>query len=433
MAVVVNPPKDSTNPGAGVTVTNDPLDTVAAETGSPELLRPDIEEQVIKMKPSSTPIDQILRHATNKSTDSMEFGYYAVDQRPEKSSLSKNIDLSDIERNIISAADNDLFDVSDTILFPDVFPNSDGKPLVVRVVSKTDDGYLVVVALNGVKSATGKVVLPKVTKGAIMVRMGRAAGELDVQSPSLEALPERLTNYCQIFKVQIEESILFADHKKEAKWNFSDLDENAFYDFRRGMEKSFLFGVKAKIFDSVQKQNIWTTEGIWWQTNKEFHYTEATFTQATLIDVCKAAFIGNNGNNRRILIGGSDLISMISKLQVQKQLSAKDTEVKWGITWNVIVTNFGTLYVLHDEVFDQVGMPGNGYILDPEYLTKRIYKPLNRLDLELVKSGQRNTNARVLTEISGVILKYPDAHMKIIRDEEDIDTDTSSTGAGEPE
>lgn len=410
--------------GAGATIGNQPLDTTIVDEVSPELLQADIEREVLKMKPSSTPIDQIMRHATAKKTDSMEVGYYAVDVRPERATLATaytqpGSPTSNDVRVTLTCSNNDLFDLTDTILFPGVPGAADdftGTPgsLVVRVVAKTDDGKLIVMALNGTSANGVSGLCPSIPQGSKMVRMGRAAGELEVQSPMLETLPTKKTNYCQIFKMQVEQSSLLAIHKKEADWSWSDLEENAIYEFRRGVEKSFLFGQKSKIYDAVKKQYIYTTGGIWHQTSKEFQYTAGSFTTENFVDLAKQAFVGNNGSNKRVLIGGSDFIATISKIHLDKHLTSTDQEVVWGITWNKIVTNFGTIYCLHDEVFDQVGMPGNGLILDPEFLSKRTLVPFGKMDLDLKKAGVRNTDARVITEISCAVLKYPDAHMKII-------------------
>lgn len=411
--------------GAGAAVTNQPLDMPVTDEVAPDLLEADIEREVLKMKPSSTPIDQIMRHATSKKTDSMEVGYYAVDVRPERSKIKGTYSqpespTANDARVTITTENDDLFDVTDTILFPDVngapndFTGAEGA-LVVRVVAKTDDGKLVVMALNGVTTGGVTGLCPNIPDGSAMVRMGRAAGELEVQSPMLESLPTKKTNYCQIFKMQVEQSSLLAIHKKEADWSWSDLEENAIYEFRRGVEKSYLFGQKSKIYDAVKKQYIFTTGGIWHQTDKEFVYNPEDFTPATFVDLMKQAFVGNNGSEKRILIGGSDFIAMVSKLTTDRYLHAQDQEVKWGITWNKIISNFGTLYCLHDEIFDQVGMPGNAFILDPEFLSKRVFQPFGKMDLDLKTSGQRNTDARVITEISCPVLKYPEAHLKIVQ------------------
>jgi hypothetical protein len=59
--------------------------------------------------------------------------------------------------------------------------------------------------------------------------MGRAASELDVQSPQFEALPKKSRNLCQIFKMQVEQSTLQRLANKEVGWTMSDQEEAAIY------------------------------------------------------------------------------------------------------------------------------------------------------------------------------------------------------------
>ncbi len=43
-----------------------------------------------------------------------------------------------------------------------------------------------------------------------------------------------------------------------------------------------------------------------------------------------------------------------------------------------------------------------------------MHVPFQAENLDLRKSGQRNTDAVVLTEASCLVLRYPNAHMKVI-------------------
>ena len=87
--------------------------------------------------------------------------------------------------------------------------------------------------------------------------------------------------------------------------------------------------------------------------------------------------------------------------------------MKWGIDFSEIRSKFGTLYVLLSEVFDEVGMPDNGMVIDPEYLQKYSHIPFSTEALNLKASGVRNVDALVLTEASCLVLRYPKAHMRI--------------------
>ena len=88
---------------------------------------------------------------------------------------------------------------------------------------------------------------------------------------------------------------------------------------------------------------------------------------------------------------------------------------KWGIDFTEITSKFGRLYLLLSEVFDECGMPENGIIIDPEYIQKYVHIPFSTDSLDLKSSGQRNADALVLTEASCLVLRYPNAHMRIVR------------------
>lgn len=86
----------------------------------------------------------------------------------------------------------------------------------------------------------------------------------------------------------------------------------------------------------------------------------------------------------------------------------------WGIDFSELQSKFGRLYVVFSDIFDVMGMPGNGIIIDPEYIQKHVFIPFNAERLDLRGSGQRNTEAMVLTEASCLTLRYPDAHARVI-------------------
>lgn len=65
------------------------------------------------------------------------------------------------------------------------------------MLDKTDAG-LKVVMLNAAGNAS--TLATAINGGVQIVRMGRAAAELDVQTPQFEAMPKKSSNYCQIFK-----------------------------------------------------------------------------------------------------------------------------------------------------------------------------------------------------------------------------------------
>ena len=416
-------------PGAagGRHVSGAPATTENIRTASPDLLRNAIDRRIVKVRPMSTPVDQLTRCAASRHATAMTVEYYSVDTKQTQATLLEASTNNGKDRGdgfvsaILKTSADTIFDVSETVLVPSVAGTaSEGGvtvPLMLYVVSRPADGGVEVVALNGPSRTTIDQVLhevPLLQQGTALVRMGRAATELDVQTPQFSAMPRKASNNCQIFKMQVEESTMAKLAGKEAGWSFSDQEEAAIIDMRLGMEKSFIFGSRGKYFDPVKNENVYFTGGIWGQAPRSAELDLDTLTEGDLIDLCSKAFTGNNGSKRKILIAGTRLMEALSKLQYSKVLSAGETRVKWGIEFKEIVSNFGTLYVLHSEVFDACGHSADGFILDPNYLTKYVHVPLQAEKLDLRASGQRNTDAVVLTEASCLVLRYPQAHIRVI-------------------
>jgi hypothetical protein len=132
-----------------------------------------------------------------------------------------------------------------------------------------------------------------------------------------------------------------------------------------------------------------------------------------MVELMRKAFTGNAGSKRKILIGGSGLISRISKLDYSRVITAGQHVSKWGIDFTELRSKFGCLYLLLSEVFDEVGMEDCGIIIDPEYIQKYTHIPFSTEQLNLKKSGVRNVDALVMTEASCLVLRYPKAHMRI--------------------
>lgn len=411
----------------GKHVVDGPLTTDVTKANVDGLLLNEIDRQIVKIRPMATPIDQLSRCAGSKHSGSMVVDYYNVDTKPTTVKMANAynepiadfVSSSDV-RVRLRTTNNEIFDVSDTILvqgisgYDEKGVNMTANELVLYVISKNESGEITVIAVNGKSIGGIEGCCPSIPKDTPLIRMGRAATELDVQTPQFEALPQKAQNFCQIFKMQIEQSTLQKIANKEVDWTMSDQEEAAIYDMRLGMEKNFLFGVKRRIYDNTKKENVMLTGGIWHQAGKEFEYEPTDFTEETLVDVMREAFTGNAGSKRKVLIGGSGLIGRLNKLVYTKVVNAGENVVKWGIDFSELRSKFGRLYVLLSEVFDECGMADAGIIVDPEYLQKYSHLPFSTEALNLKASGQRNTDALVLTEASCLVLRYPKAHMRIV-------------------
>ena len=410
----------------GSHIADGPLTTTAIREASSDLLTNEIDSRVVKIRPMSTPIDQISRLVGARRASSMIVDYYSVDTRPVKALLTREATMIEgIEPTawpmtfMINTENDRLFAPTETLIMPEVTITTDAgtsEALVLyvsEVISGTGGG-LKVVALNISHEDAAKGMPPTMRKNQTVVRMGRAAAELDVQTAQFEALPVKAQNYCQIFKAQIEQSNIARLSSKEVGWTFSDQEEVAIMDMRMGMEKSFLFGCKMRLTDPAKFDEVLFTGGIWNQAATDFSIEMIDLDQKALLDMMKIAFTGDAaGSPRKILLAGSELILALNSLESTKVIMAGDTVTRWGIDFNEIRSKFGSLYVVHSEVFDQCGHANDGLIVDPQYITKYSHVPFKVEELDLKSSGQRNTQAIVATEASCLVLRHPKTHIRI--------------------
>lgn len=402
--------------GAGRHINGVPLTTDVADEASPGLLRNEIDDRIVRIRPMSTPLDQISRYGGARLCGSMKVEYYSVDTRPTKAKLTAPVAAVSCNNGYATATlktdNNEIFQPTTTIIVPAV-TTPDGGSLVLYVTANNgSDGIKAVAVNNGNGTA---YPMPAIPTGAVLVRMGRAAAELDVMTAQFETLPAKADNYCQIFKAQVEQSTFMKIANKEVGWTFSDQEEAAIIDMRMGMEKNFLFGHKTRFTDPEKHEEVMLTGGIWNQTDNEFEYdTEEGVNDEWMVRLCRKAFSHNAGSSKKVLLAGSDLIERLHLAGAQRMMVNDAAVTRWGLDFTEIHSKFGTLYVMLSEVFDQCGMPANGMVVDPEYITKYCHVPFRTERLNLRQSGVRNVDAIVITEASCLVLRYPQSHLKVI-------------------
>lgn len=450
---------DATNlPDAGVTNSgegNGSTDGIATESqgrkdGDSEFYTKDIDQRIVKIRPMATPVDQISRYAKAQHSDSFEVKYYSVGTRPISCKTTEAVTAQSSGESIsLPVDDAKMFTLDDTIRVVGVKGKYDCKgnaydedddnvpDLVLCVCGRSDTTSMpTVYAVNGNLDTDKQAIwVPAIPAGTTLVRMGKACGELDVQTGRFNNIPTAEEQYCQNFMIQVEQSTFDKIAAKEVDWSFSDIEEDGIYDMRLAQENSFLFGVKNKIYHSTKDGAMtWFTGGIWYMAGKDIEVGEwdatkgcAVISDENLVDITKDLFVGTGiGNKRKILFCGSDMLSAFSKIKSDK-FRLKDTVEVWNLKFKSWDTDFGEVLTIHHELFDVNGMSDCGFAMDPEYLTKKTHVSWARNILDLKKAGVRNTDAVVIQEVTCLYLRYAKAHarMKLAQ----APTSTDSAGA----
>ena len=421
-----------TDPAAGMAT-----ETQGRKDGDPNFYMSDVDQRITKIRPMASPIDQISRYAKSSSCSSFEVKYYSVGTREIKCTTTEQVEkMQSGASTKLPVSDVNMFTLDDTIRVVGVKGVTDpstGKPygedentpdLVLCVCGKDSTTNMpIVYAVNGEMDSTSKqpIWVPQIESGATLVRMGKACGELDVQTGRFNNIPMPEIQYCQNFMIQVEQSTFDKIAKKEVNWNFTDLEEDGIYDMRLAMENTYLFGVKAKV-NHVTKDNMltWFTGGLWWMAGKDIEVGEwdadkncAVISDENLVDITKDLFVGTGiGNKRKILFCGSDMLAAFSKIKSDK-FRLKDTVEVWNLKFKSWDTDFGEVLTIHHELFDVNGMSDCGFAMDPEYLSKKVHVSWARNVLDLQKAGIRRTDAVVMQEVSCLYLRYAKAHARM--------------------
>ena len=414
--------------GATITGTTPPEGAFTKQEGeiaSPDLFMADVDKRITKIRPMSTPIDQISRSAGRATpTESLEVKYYSVATRPIEGKVKTAVAASDTaDRFALELYDPSMLDIDDTVRFEGVNGYKDdgvteniGVDFVGLVIDIDSNGYKVIQPINGKANGLGYPAIPADTK---IIRMGRAGSELDVQTSIFSNVPTPEIQYCQKFMMQVEESTWAEMNKKEVDWTFSDIEEDGIYDMKLGMEGSFMFGIKKKFKNAKTKQTTYTTGGIYYMVAKKIDVgtwdatnSETVITDKQFIDIAKELFTGTGvGNKRKIAIAGSEALAAFSKVKSETDKFTKRDNVEiWDLKFKSFDTDFGEVLFIHSEMMDMQGKSDEVLVIDPEFLTKRIFKGWSRDTYDMKKLAIRDTNAVVLSETSCLYLRYTNAH-----------------------
>jgi hypothetical protein len=405
------------------------------QDGDPEFYTKDIDKRIVKIRPMATPVDQISRYAKAQPSDSFEVKYYSVGTRPITCKTSGEVAAQSSGASVeLPVDDPNMFTLDDTIRVVGVKglnndkgtaydPDDENTPdLVLCVCGRNDSTSMpVVYAVNGNMNNNQATFVPAIPAGTTLVRMGKACGELDVQTGRFNNIPTAEVQYCQNFMIQVEQSTFDKIAAKEVDWSFSDIEEDGIYDMRLSQENTFLFGVKNLIYHTTKNGSAtWFTGGIWYMAGKDIEVGEwdtekkcAVISDDNLVDITKDLFVGTGiGNKRKILFCGSEMLSAFSKIKSDK-FRLKDTVEVWNLKFKSWDTDFGEVLTIHHELFDANGMSDCGFAMDPEYLTKKTHVSWSRNILDLKKAGIRNTDAVVIQEVACLYLRYAKAHARM--------------------
>lgn len=388
---------------AGVvgTPTNDAVN--AADSEDAGIVDQDLSRDITLFNPDRFPLDTMTRELLKKKgkATSQKVKYFQKSTKPFSDVIKTENKTTTGTTVTVTPETRSTWRTKDTLVMRGV--GAEGADVMFQVSSVTEE----TITLKVISQAT----LPTWDANQVVYRLGNAMSEKDMTTEPFAVYPEEYEQYCQNFMAQIEETTFAGLTEKKVDWDFNDMEIENLYSLRGEIEASFLFGVKHEIKNGSDT-TLFTNGVVRSIDNELFYGTDRKLDKETYTAWMESIFTGNNGSKERVLLAGSGLVSAISLLRETDKVMQNNSQMEThlGVKCTSIVSDFGTLKIVHAPLLDELGWKENGIVLDFEHIYKKEFVPMHATELDLKGSGQRNANAKVIQEVSCLVLRHPDCH-----------------------
>lgn len=394
-------------------------------TSHPEMNKPTVSQKLSKIMPSNYPLDTFLRNIGSGQTKSDIYEFYSIVNRGTRCKVGTKVTTAETDSPIkitlsegcqAMSKDGNLYiptyNVPDKGATPVKVPSGFAlHPLQLHIVSVDYvSKEITVVGING--------KCPALDADTELFRMGSAKDQDAAMSEDPMATPTKDRNYVQRNLCTISENAFQALQEKEVAYGMAEFKEQALLDFRYQAEMTAIFGSSPKepeFIDPISQKRKLFMRGLFDFNINNFARTTGSNEEKIehfLNRAMEGIFSCNNGSESRLLLYGPGFATKIADSGVwQKQLEAAHTEIKFGITWKIIETNFGQLLGIMHPGLGLAGPYTNaGVVIDPANVRRINQLALQETALDLKKAGVRNTKDVTLDEAWTLEVTNPLTH-----------------------
>lgn len=393
--------------------------TTKTVASHPEMNKESISEKLAKVMPSNFPLDTFLRNIGTGKTKSDKYGFYSIIARGTSVKPTKAVTAQGTGETTTIEVDNiHCLSKDGCLLVPSrnvtngtagSYTTSALNPLVLNIVNIDYAGK--VITVSGINASC-----PDLSTNEILYRMAAAKDQDAAISDDPQATPKKEFNWVQRNLCTISENAFQALQEKEVKYGLAEFKEQALLDFRYQNEITSIFGAAyrsndGEFVDPVSQKRKLHMKGLTSFIQNRLEQDDDEKVDAFLNRAMEQLFANNNGSEERILLYGPEFATILANGGAfQKQLEASKTEVKWGVTWKVIETNFGRLLCIMHTGLGMVGYSKAGIVIDPANVRRIEQLPLQQTALDLKKAGVRNSNDVTLDEAWTLEVTNPGTH-----------------------
>ena len=414
------------------TVVTEPLSTENVDAAESQLHLDDIDAVVTKMWPAFAPLDQLLRTGIKdqrRGCDAIKTRHYAVETKPFEDVVTQAVVAANQQAFDLPVGNTALYGVGQTIFINGVPGYAEGAgatplantDLQLYVYAVDSSNNLVkVMPVNGDNVTTPnksllKVGVQDIGLNAVISIGGRAMSEFSVQTDPSEYVPTDDYNYCQYFASQIEISKWEQKARKEVNFATADQLELALYDYRVRREISYWKGSRNIIYPGGKR--TYTCGGLSYFISNEIDWTalldgqKPNIKPGNIDEMVRSVFSGNSGSGQRWMFIGEYLWNAMKRTEdIQKTITNKEVDYKFGLYFNKINTGDGELVLIKHPLFKSIGMGYDAAVIDINNIGERHFEAQSVSDIDKEKLAQAKSDAKFISETSCPVVKYPATH-----------------------
>ena len=415
----------------------------------------DIDTEIVKLRPDTYALDTIMRTMPHKSVNagSQIVEFYQQSNKPMQDTLDASAhgtgasaaspcsthmcDDTGVGFVYIQVKTPKIWRKKDTLMMRKLVLNCDANGKLIAdgmettiydqmfyVEEKTGSVLKLVPigGMTGTEEMTDVYVVPSFQATTMLYRMGSAMAEKDLQTEPFGIQPTPSKQYLQYFMCQVEQSVFEKMTNKTIAYDLTDQEADALYNMRGEIESSYLWGEKYW-FDGDDGRTYFT-EGIARQIEKSgrvFLYgkgsADTTLDSDRIVEMLRFIFTRNQGAKVRAMFAGSAFIASLEKFILsnsakQMEMTRQITEY-YGVKCVQLYSTFGALNIIHHTMFDETNREDEALVFDPQYIKKHTFKPMSATEIDYKSNGIKNVDAKVLSEVSGLTIRYPECHCVI--------------------
>ena len=300
----------------------------------------------------------------------------------------------------------DLLGVSSTIVVKGVpgyvkgsQTRKDGGPLVLFVTAANDDHTQITCRpINGIAKVEGTksdylrdYTCPAIPSGTSLIVTATAASESQMIVQPDNTQPRPVTVYLQ----KMEFNILITDHEREVikkvSWGLADIKAQALANFKKKQEYALWISQQGRFLMRTKDGNeefVYTMQGVLRQLTNTLGL-DGPFKWEHITAIGKIQFTNFSQSKEAYVYCGKNKIAELNNMPqiLHHTVEYKHHKTDYGIVVRDLVSNFGTLHIVHAPALDDLGYEDFMIVMDTPHA--RYYHNIEKKDytIDLKKAG----------------------------------------------